>query len=1144
VTALDRISHFERDLVVQAGAGTGKTHALVTLYLHLVGGVTAAKRRTPPSKIAVVTFTDKAAGELKERLRGRLSSLVAHPRGEETLVAAARQLGVALPDGAHWLATLAQLGAAPVGTFHSFAGSLLRRHAAAAGVDPDFTLLDESEAAALAIEAAERAVLDALEASSAEAAELVAEYGYRGVGRAARLVEHLVRLRAARAEEGRTAEGLDAAYTRARLDDDWAQARAALTAAVDALDRVELGNTSADRAREICATLRAVELLPGCAARVTETLALLGRLRGSKGELDAPKAALRAAAERLVEAEAGQRAAPLASALAALLGATERGYVASKRRAGVLDFTDLLVLARNLLRDDATVREATRARFDAVLVDEFQDTNPVQAELVELTAGAPGERGRRFVVGDRKQSIYEFRGADVGVFTRAAADLLARGGREELLRESRRSAPAVLRFNNALFARAMKARGVAADWALSFEPGRDDLEPFRDELDGAGAELLTVGAQGEKLDAATARQREARAIAARIALLRAGGRAWGEIAILLRRFTALGQYLEALRVAQIPHYVVRGRGFWAAQEVRDLAAALALVDDPDDTLALVTVLRSPVVGVSDETLAQLALGRKLRAGALLGDDPLENLSVDERARLLDFRARFRALRRTADRLGPAACVRAVIDGADLAAVLATTREGEQRVANLERLVERARAFEDGGGDLRAFVAWLKRVGDSDDAAMAQVVDERDDVVRVMTVHQAKGLEFPVVLVPACGGREPIESGAIRYDTDEGLGLRVQGGGHPPGWVHTPASRRVNDMRAARRAAESLRLFYVAATRARDLVIFSGERVRGGADSWRAHLEVVARELPELIRTVDGDALPPPPRKKGGVQFSLFGDAGAEKVLQHVAERPAPRTRSLTCAVTQLADFELCPRRYLQFHALGLAEHPAAARAASAEGDDPTLDPLRRGTLAHRLLERAPFGEEADLDALLRTEGYDPDEPAVAEVRSHVTRFLETAFARGLAGRALRRELPFLYAVPLPDGGHLYVKGQIDLVVLDPTGVTVIDYKHARAPSDNDGDDDYRFQLEAYALAARRLYPRAPSVSAGLAFLKEADPSPRIALREAPAELDARLGRLGAELAAARAADEWRGLPLADCRALRCGYIYRCHGEAR
>ncbi|MGZ3442996.1 MAG: UvrD-helicase domain-containing protein, partial [Polyangia bacterium] len=218
---LERIARFPRDLVVRAGAGTGKTHALVTLYLHLVGGVTAARRRVAPPRIAVVTFTDKAAGELKERIRARLGAIVAEPaaleRLEPTLAAAARELGVALPEPAAWAEALASLGAAPIGTFHTFCGNLLRRHSARAGLDPEYTLLDEAEVGARATQAAERAILDALTVGDGDVEELVAQYNFRANGRARGLVELLVELRARRAEEGRGAAGLEGNYEAAAV---------------------------------------------------------------------------------------------------------------------------------------------------------------------------------------------------------------------------------------------------------------------------------------------------------------------------------------------------------------------------------------------------------------------------------------------------------------------------------------------------------------------------------------------------------------------------------------------------------------------------------------------------------------------------------------------------------------------------------------------------------------------------------------------------------------------------------------------------------------------------------------------------------------------------------------------------------------
>ena len=1168
-SALERIARFPRDLVVRAGAGTGKTHALVTLYLHLVGGVTASRRRVAPPRIAVVTFTDKAAGELKERIRSRLGAVVAAPdeldRVEATLAAAARALGVALPDGAAWAQALASLGAAPIGTFHSFCGNLLRRHAARAGLDPEYTLLDEAEVTARATQAAERAILDALTAGDGDVEELVAQYNFRAVGRARGLVELLVDLRARRAEEGRGADGLARNYEPATVQRELDVAVARFTDLArrlpGLLPEISGKSMTATWARELCARLPALDFSRG--DDVAEAMRAARKFRGpAVGEW---KRALDAVEEPLTDARTSVRAAPLAAALARLVAAVDGGYRAYKRRAGVVDFADLLTMARDLLRDDPAVRAAVRARFDAVLVDEFQDTNPVQAELVRLVGGRqPDDDGARlFVVGDRKQSIYEFRGADVAVFARAADELVARGGGEELLTQSRRSAPALLALTNALFARALGG----------YEPAKDDLSPFRaDAPPAAGAELIKV-TPGPSADC---RLREARAVARRIAELRAGGRPLGDIAVLLRRFTHLYDYLDALRAAALPYFVVRGRGFFAAQEVRDLASALSVIDDPDDLLSLVALLRSPIVGVSDETVARLSLAGQLRTRVLL--DPAtalpESLAPAERDGLERFRARFRELRLVADRLGPAACAQTVVDDGDLVAVLASTPDGEQRVANLMRLVEKAREFEARGGDLRAFANWLRRAaapGGEAQAAEAQVADEGGEVVRVMTVHQAKGLEFPVVFVPACGGLERYDYAPIVYDAEEGLGLKLRDELAPLQRVHSTASRRVAEARRTRQAAESLRVFYVAATRARDLVVFSGEPVRAHQRCWREHLDAVVagEETRPLLRVVDGDALPPPAvaavstdqlsgataaavptdQLSGAIAAATSLAARAAARLHAIVARPPPRPGNVTVAVTQLADFQLCPRRYQQFHALGLQEHPSSSRAASpdvlVDVDDalPPLDPLRRGTLAHRLLEGVVFrgegADEAALDRLLAADGYETRDPLVAEVRTHVAAFLGTPFARALAGAPVRRELPFLLSVPY-EGGVLFVRGAMDLVVLTPDGVTVVDYKHARL-----GDpEDYRFQLDAYALAARRLYPAAPSVRTGLAFLKEPDPTPQIAPAAPSAPFEAELAELGRSLSAARAADDWAQRPLATCHRLRCGFIYRCYPAER
>jgi ATP-dependent helicase/nuclease subunit A len=298
----------------------------------------------------VVTFTDKAAGELKERIRARLGAVAAAPdalaQSEPTLVAAARYLGVGLPDAAGWAAALASLGAAPIGTFHSFCSTLLRRHAARAGIDPDFTLLDEAEVQARATQAAERAILDALAAGDGAVEELVAQFDYRAAGHRRGLVELLVELRARRAEEGAGGGGLDGNYDAAAMDRAFVAAQARLAEIAQQLPAIvpemSVKTTSALVARQLCAKIPALDF--------TRTDEVAELTRGARKLRVAAattwKPALDEAAARWSEAYASVRAAPLAAALAQLVDRVEGHYRAHKRRAGVVDFSDLLTLAR------------------------------------------------------------------------------------------------------------------------------------------------------------------------------------------------------------------------------------------------------------------------------------------------------------------------------------------------------------------------------------------------------------------------------------------------------------------------------------------------------------------------------------------------------------------------------------------------------------------------------------------------------------------------------------------------------------------------------------------------------------------------------------------------------------------------------
>ena len=1170
----------ERSAVVQAGAGTGKTHSLVTLCLHLLGGIGRAEPLLP-SRLCAVTFTEKAAAELQGRLRQRVDDLAQGRGAEPDLLASCAALGTAPPAAAHWRQVRGSLGLAQVGTIHGLCAQILRRHAAEAGVDPSFAMLDEADGPRLLRKACEDAALQSLEGllgpdQTAAAQRLCAEFGFRGgakfgSGLADELRSLVIALGETGGDPGDLVEGTRG-LLRGPSEEQFAAAKDAVTAAMEALEQAvrerrpagAAGVAAAEALAEFSARGRAAmsSAAPGALALAWPVLRLTrARLvkRGS-GLLPDAIGVAAAALDALCEAEAGVRACGLARDLALLTRAAVDRYRAAKARAAALDFDDLTRLARDLLVGDETVRRYERARFGVVLVDEFQDTSRTQLALFDALTGTQP----LVVVGDRKQSIYEFRGADVAGAQAFAARLLEGGAISHVLRESRRSRPALVEFANLLFTEALAAQDRPFD--TPFRPDQDALTAFRSHGEPVPcAELLDISGPGVEA--------EAEAVARRIAALLAPGAAervydgdeprpvrGGDIAILLRRFSNVEAFRRALLARRIPHLIFRGRGFHQAREVIDLLAVLALAIDPDDALALATVLRSPLGPVSDDGLVLLAQGRGLGRRSL--SDPAAALAADDREAVERLARLLAQLQREVDRLGPAALLEAVLDETDYVAACAGGLYGEQAAANLDKLVGQARAHELQGGNIRSFLQRMQDLRDEEDGEPdAAVVEERDPhAVRILTVHAAKGLEFPVVCVPECATRS-AQSITVNVLHEAGLGLAVKTRGVDGERRWGPHGTAVKERKIEREVAQSRRLLYVAVTRARDLVILSG-REAGRAESWRGWVDKVSTAASErgLLRILrdGGPKAPAAPAQRAAID-------GAPELLRAVLDsRPAPASpearavvaralgeggtvrASVSVPVTQLADAAACPRRYQLLHELGLEERPEPepAREASLEDAPPTA----LGTLAHRLLELVPLGlppreRRAELDRLLLLEGH--DSALLAGLAESAADFLDTPLGLRMArarGDRLQRELPFVLRLAPEDGGpELLIRGQLDALLLDDGAATVVDYKLSRARD----VEHYARQLDAYALAAHELVQGAVPVRTGVVFLRS--PGAPFAERAAAdaagiARIRKRLLEAGRALADGRRSGVWPGIQAAECRALGCGFLRRCHPE--
>lgn len=1137
----------EGPMLLSANAGSGKTTVMVERFVRSV-----LIDRVEVGAILAITFTDKAAAELRTRIRARL-----------------RECGA--------LAEAQELERGWVSTIHGFCARILRAHPLDAGLDPRFAVLDEPAAERLAHAAFADAFAATVDAGGDAALDALSRY---------RVDEDLRDMVLAAHGRLRT-RGM----ARPRLPDpaprDPVAAALALRATAAALlaELAPGGPASEQSAGE---TMRAI--LDGVPAGGPVPPGTLGDLRQPErrtATLQGPAAdAVRAAWADVEHAERDAAAVPVYEWIARLVAEFSDRFAAAKAARSGLDFDDLELAARDLLTDRPALRARYAERFAAVMVDEFQDTNPLQLELLRLLA-----RDNLFAVGDEFQSIYRFRHADVGLF-RAERAARATEGRARSLARNFRSGAALLETINAAFAGHVFKEGFVALEAGADGCTRPDGPP-PPESGAAGpppVELFVTDAPGpwadEDLGAAPGgppwRVAEARLLADRIAALHAAGRPLGEIVVLLRATGHLRTYEAALEERGIATYVIGGRGFWAAQPVRDLVAGLAVLANPRDDRRLYAALASPLGGVSSDGLvlvAQAADGREgeawsivertfgpASAGGAAPEGPLGAVTPTDAERLRSFCARVTAQRLAAPRLPLDALVDRVATDAGFDLAVLAMPGGRRRLANVRKLMRLAREYEAAEG--RSLRGLIDHVDDlAGDTGLdsregeAPVEGEHLDAVRIMTIHRAKGLEFPVVCV-ADLGRQPFTGGRqyLRLGPGGEVGLKVpdlDGDGETAAvfaWDAIGAAEQAAD------AEEEKRLFYVAMTRAQEHLILSGAADLAAWPTCRTAMSWIATAVaPGVVGhdpATDGRPVLEVQRAgfNGRVAAALSSAATLGDVLPRAAMAPAPITAEGGGAVPRLppAPVEVdgapappvdhvsyssleqhhrCGYRFYLERVLRLPGEPEPRRRA-----DGALPGLVRGSITHAALERLDFQHpqppgDGELDALAAVEGVTLTADDRTDLRALVTAFAASPLRARLAacGEA-RREAGFAFPLAVGPTAPLQVVGALDVLAHAPDGTAlVIDYKTDRVGADDDlearADRDYGVQRAAYALAALR--GGASAVDVVHCFLARPDVPVTAAYTPADipaleADLAARAGRIVAG-DFAPSETPWRGL---------------------
>ena len=836
-------------LIIEAAAGTGKTTALVN---RIIAAVASGRARL--AQIVAVTFTEKAAGELKLRLRAEMERV----RQDPALGSEPRE---------RLLRALPQLEEARIGTIHSFCADLIRERPVEARVDPMFEVAAEDSAEALFELAFERWFERAL-ANPGEGMRRLLRRRDLAVGDGPRPI--------ARAAAEQLREWRD-------FDTPWAHSPFERDPEIDALVREieELGKLSREGDPDdylalaldnIARPLAEATRLEPVRGRDYDALeqVLIGLLRGKvnqrfgwrgygakfgereRAEVLERREVLRERLERFRKS-AGANLAPL---LRDEIWPVVAEYEELKRRAGVLDFLDLLLLARNLVCDNRVVRRELQERFTHIFVDEFQDTDPLQAEILLLLAAEDPEEsdwtrarplaGKLFIVGDPKQSIYRFRRADVSLYQSIKRRLAASGAAVEHLTVSFRSTPELQGMVNAAFAPLMAAESDT-------QPAYVALERFREGVETQpSVVVLPVPAPYGDFGRVTEWRIEEslpEAVAAFVEWLVAKS-GWTvtereapeervpirprHVCILFRRLNSGGSdvtrpYIRALEARHLPHVLVKGGSFNEREEVEAIRNLLGAIERPDDELLVFAALRGPVFALSDAALLEFreTLGSPHPFRTIPADATETVKEVGRGLALLRELHRGRNRRPIADTLSRLLAATRAHGG------FAIWPTGEQALANVMKLMDMARRYESRGGatSFRGFVDELEARAERAEASEVPVVEEGTEGVRIMTVHRAKGLEFPVVLMADITCKE-TRAEPSRYVEPASRLAALELAGCAP----VELQEHVED-EARRDREEAARVLYVAATRARDLLIVPavGDEEREG---WLAGLNRV------------------------------------------------------------------------------------------------------------------------------------------------------------------------------------------------------------------------------------------------------------------------------------------------------------------
>ena len=1068
-------------LCVEASAGSGKTRVLVDRIVHLI-----KSKQADLDEIVAITFTEKAAAEMKTRLR-RAFRKKAPQEDAEVMI--------------RWRDHERRVYSARISTIHAFCASILRESALWIGLDPDFTVMTEPQTQLLTDQIVHETLHELLESEDENLTRLATEMPLREIATllktALKKRTLLERVRGqfsfkdpkelkgewrkvAEAEQGRRIDSVLHAsklriflkklqHAEGECDAPEEQREALRCTMIDGLNAL-FGMDEDEEARRRARITKILEGLSDFNVRGKPKLwssrpAYNTVVRCQKEIRDFAQETLApCAADPSIEDAAAQRTHDFDETFQRVSGA----YCASKEVANTLDYDDLIAKVLIVLRDDALLRKRIAKTIKHLLVDEFQDTDATQLELLRLLADE-SEGPNLFIVGDAKQSIYLFRGAEVEVFQ------AEKRRADECLRLDRnfRTLPEVLNFANDFF----ESSGLlsAVESYVPMTPHRDSVKEPRVEF-----LLSNAGIESPKRQLAhDYRSTEAHNIVARIAALCHGEAPievhdetidakrpaqYGDIALLFQAMSEAHLYEAAFRKANIPYVLSASATFYHQQEITDVINLLKLVVDAFDEYALLGFLRGPMGNVSDDEILHLANRGSL--AAIFWRDTSED-EVATRESVESARELLYTLRKKTE-LPVAEFLRFLLEETGYEGILLAQYRGIQKAANVRKLLRLAEEFTKGcPTSLRAYVYYLEEM-------RTHAVRETDTptapgevgAVTLMTIHKSKGLEFPIVFIPDMQRRnDGPNKDRLFLHCELGMALNVT---NPFGDLVKPAiGDAIAERSKAEEDAECARKLYVAMTRARDyLVLCSGSKPDSG--SWfevmDSYYHVSEKNDGDVICGQDWKAVVHRNPEVPIIDCREHNTAQALPGRQEILARidlvvPTAQSRK-SFSISEILD-------HLEVRAETQRRSKSISRSRPS---DHGLNAMARGTLVHRMFEVWDFARDTlpALEAIVNASGCSLRRRAALteDLQNIADDFRDNPlFDRLAADTALQREAPFSLNL-----GDTLITGTIDALLSDGT---LVDYK--TGAFDEERNTRYEWQLLLYAIAVEKLLGITPEI---------------------------------------------------------------------